>query len=505
MAEALEKVKKDLGREAVILHTRTVRRGGWLGFGARTLVEITASRNVNVLHPAERRTMLAREPEPEPRPPASGYSPPSRATGCEAEAQARVLARSASEGNPQARARSASEGNQPVRARSASEGNQPESQAKANRLSRQLGPMLTSPASEPRSATATIEAAAQGDFSQMAFFRGEMEQLRSMVRELLNRPSVQAYGPNPDVPEELRDYYTQLLQSEVADEIARDVIARAKARLAECKARLAERAEQKGNTGKAAPEGRSMDAVLRDLVPIVLLESIEKLLPPTEPIQLPPGAGPRLVALVGPTGVGKTTTIAKLAAHFKLRERKRVGLITIDTYRIAAVDQLRAYAEILSIPLQVVLTPEELAASVELMRDLDVVLIDTSGRSQNDAGRLAELKTFLEAARSAAGSSAGLETHLVLSCTSHPGQLMQVAEKFGVLGVDRVVFTKLDEAVGLGVILNVSHRLNLQLSYLTTGQDVPEDMEVGHRRRVAELILNRAEVKLERAPVEHVA
>jgi flagellar biosynthesis protein FlhF len=507
MAEALEKVKKDLGREAVILHTRTVRRGGWLGFGARTMVEITASRNVNVLHPAERRTLLAREPEGQARErdleaPASARDPGARARACAPETPARLALSGATGTGLEAPAR--------ARARNARAGALAQVPPRSNRLASPGPQPLSAPGT--RGPTATIEAAALGDLSQLSSFRGEMEQLRAMVRELLNRPTTPAYGPNPEIPEELRDYYTQLLQCEVADEIARDVIARARARLEECKARLAERAEQKngaarkGGAGqKDRQEGRPMEAVLRDLAPVVLLESIEKLLPPTEPIQLPPGGGPKLVALVGPTGVGKTTTIAKLAAHFKLRERKRVGLITIDTYRIAAVDQLRAYAEILSVPLQVVLTPAEMSAAVELMRDLDVVLIDTSGRSQNDTDKLADLKTFLDAARSAAGPAAGMETHLVLSCTSHPAQLMQVAEKFGVLGVDRVVFTKLDEAVGLGVILNVSHRLNLRLSYLTTGQDVPEDMEVGHRRRVAELILNRAEIKLDSAPVEHVA
>jgi flagellar biosynthesis protein FlhF len=477
MAEALEKVKKDLGREAVILHTRTIHRGGWLGFGARTLVEITASKSVNVLHPAERRTMLSRDAE----------APGSEARASEPRAQAR--------GGTYDAPRYAQPG-----------ASRPPQRTAAGAASAAMSDASGIP-------EAAIEAAAGADLSPLtSSFRGEMEQLRGMVRELLNRPSTPVWGPNPDVPDELRDYYMQLLQSAVADEIAREVIVRAKARLAECKTRLAERAEQKGNgSSKPGTEGRSMEAVLRDLIPVVLLESIEKLLPPADPIQLPAGGGPKLVALVGPTGVGKTTTIAKLAAHFKLREHKRVGLITIDTYRIAAVDQLRAYADILSLPLQVVLTPEEMSMAVELMRDLDVVLIDTSGRSQNDAGKLADLRTFLDAARAAAGEAAGLETHLVLSCTSHPLQLLQVAEKFGAMGVDRVVFTKLDEAVGLGVILNVSHRLNLRLSYLTTGQDVPEDMEIGHRRRVAELILNRAEVKrdmpsmMDASPVEHVA
>jgi flagellar biosynthesis protein FlhF len=210
--------------------------------------------------------------------------------------------------------------------------------------------------------------------------------------------------------------------------------------------------------------------------------------------------------------VGKTTTIAKLAAQFKLRDRKRVGLITTDTYRIAAVAQLKAYADILSVPLEVVYTPDELAETMRKMHGFDVVLIDTSGRSQKDTEHLGDLQAFLNKARETAaaqeleatagtdegnggqsrkdGRSSALETHLVLSCTAHANQLQQVLEKFSSVGVDRVAFTKLDEAVGVGVILNIAHRLDVQLSYLTTGQDVPDDIEVGSRRRLAELVLN---------------
>ncbi len=421
MAAALQQVKKELGRSAVILHTRTVRRGGWFGLGGRTIVEVTATRDVNVLHPAERRAILGRDAAP----PAGSASiqTPSRIP--------------------------------------------PERVAEPA-----VGRSVTVPTPE------VVRPREQGPDA----LRSEMTELRAMVRELLARGPAPGTAPAPEVPDELREYYTALIQNSVAEEIARDVMAKARERLAECRARVGE--------AQIAP-------ALRQLVPAILVESIEKMLPAAEPVRLTEGT-PKYVALVGPTGVGKTTTIAKLAAHFKLRESKRVGMITIDTYRIAAVEQLRAYADILSVPLEIVLTPAEMTAALERMKDLDLVLIDTSGRSQKDVHRLTELKAFLEAARKAGGAEVpadALEVHLVLSCTSHPAQLLDVAEKFAALGVRRVVFTKLDEAVGLGVILNVIHRLNLQLSYLTTGQDVPDDIEVGHRRRIAELVLDRAPVE----------
>jgi flagellar biosynthesis protein FlhF len=179
--------------------------------------------------------------------------------------------------------------------------------------------------------------------------------------------------------------------------------------------------------------------------------------------------------------VGKTTTIAKLAAQYGLRMQKRVGLITIDTYRIAAVDQLRTYAEILNVPLKVVLSPTELGAALEELRDCDLVLVDTAGRSQNDAIRLNELRRFLTQAKAD-------EIHLVLSTTNSQANLVQSAERFCKLGVDRIIFTKLDEAVGFGVILNVLRRVDRKLSYLTNGQEVPEHLEVGCSIAVADLI-----------------
>ena len=188
------------------------------------------------------------------------------------------------------------------------------------------------------------------------------------------------------------------------------------------------------------------------------------------------------VALCGPTGVGKTTTIAKLAANFKVRDQVDVALITIDTYRIGAVEQLRIYAEILGVPLDVVHTPEEYRQALERHAHRDLVLIDTSGRGQRDRTRLSGLGDFFKAAPPD-------EIHLVLSLTTENGTLRQMIERFGALGADHLIFTKLDEAVHYGGAMCACQAAALPVSYVTTGQEVPDDIAIAEAALLARLVM----------------
>jgi flagellar biosynthesis protein FlhF len=189
-----------------------------------------------------------------------------------------------------------------------------------------------------------------------------------------------------------------------------------------------------------------------------------------------------IVALVGPTGAGKTTTLAKLAARCRLDRGQSVGLITMDTYRIAAVDQLRTYAEIIDVPLATVISPGEMARAVHDMQGRDVILIDTAGRSQKQADQLRRLGAFVNAA----GPD---QVHLVAPASGSTAWLDQVAEAFGPVGADRLILTKLDEAVALGAAVNLSQQRPLALSYVTTGQDVPQEIEPADAERLAGWIL----------------
>jgi flagellar biosynthesis protein FlhF len=188
------------------------------------------------------------------------------------------------------------------------------------------------------------------------------------------------------------------------------------------------------------------------------------------------------VALVGPTGVGKTTTIAKLAANYRLREKRRVGLITVDTYRVAAVEQLRTYADIIDLPMEVVSTPREMREAVARMSHLDLVLMDTAGRSPRDEVRIQELKSMLAEAQAD-------EVHLVLSSTAGAKSLSAAAERFADVGTTALLLTKLDEATSLGHLLTLLRACRLPVSYLTDGQNVPDDIQVAERRELANALL----------------
>lgn len=191
--------------------------------------------------------------------------------------------------------------------------------------------------------------------------------------------------------------------------------------------------------------------------------------------------GPRVVALIGPTGVGKTTTIAKIAANFSLIGNKDVGLVTVDTYRIAAVEQLKTYAEIIGIPVQVAYSPRELKDSIAKMQDRDLILIDTAGRSHNNYLQIAELKNYLE--------GLDVEIHLVISATTKSQDVDEIIKAFGQVAIHRVIITKLDETTTYGVILQTCERTRAPLSFVTTGQGVPEDIDVATNDKIAQLIL----------------
>ncbi len=452
MGDALAEVKKDLGKDAVILHTRAYKVGGWLGFGGKPMVEITASDGVNVV-PRDRKR--------------AGAAPIAAAAAQRARTESREVPPRATPAAARAYGMPGSSGTADAAVVVAPA--QPE-----------LVPVhgdsteLRSAVREAiRSATQTVEPQRDGVGPALD---AELAAIKKMVGQVLQcsrQSAIRAGGSGAAgavpgaMPDALFQDYLRLVEGEVAAEIADEVIGQVRDEL---------------SPAELGDESIVHQTVLRRLASLIPAD-----------LEVPrPGPArdgrPLTIALVGPTGVGKTTTVAKLAASYKLRHGKKVGLVTTDTYRIAAVDQLRTYAEIIGLPLKVAMSPGEIASTCRSLADCDVILIDTAGRSQKDSGRLEELRRFIDAVRPH-------QTHLVLASTSSEAVLLEAAERFAQVSPDRVIFTKLDEAVNFGVLVTVAKKISLKLSYVTTGQEVPDHIEVGKPERIARLLLDGGKLR----------
>lgn len=186
----------------------------------------------------------------------------------------------------------------------------------------------------------------------------------------------------------------------------------------------------------------------------------------------PAQKGPKVVYFIGPTGVGKTTTIAKVASSFSVEEKKKVALITTDTYRIAAAEQLHTYANILEVPFLVAYTEEELAEAVGSFKDYDYIFVDTAGHSHQNEDRMELLKKFLNASK----ESAEQQVFLVLSATTKYSDLKRIAEQYRKVTDFQLIFTKLDETTALGSLYNLKMYTETPIAYVTCGQNVPEDI-----------------------------
>ena len=187
----------------------------------------------------------------------------------------------------------------------------------------------------------------------------------------------------------------------------------------------------------------------------------------------PASSGIKLVFFIGPTGVGKTTTIAKIASKFRVDEKKKVALLTADTYRIAAAEQLRTYANILEVPFRVIYTVEEISKAMEDFRDYDYIMIDTAGHSHQNNTQKDNMCNIIHSV----DEKVEKEVHLVLSATTKYRDLISIADSYKELVDYKLIFTKLDETTTLGNLLNLRLYTGADLSYVTYGQNVPDDIE----------------------------
>jgi len=192
--------------------------------------------------------------------------------------------------------------------------------------------------------------------------------------------------------------------------------------------------------------------------------------------------GRRVKVLIGPTGVGKTTTLAKLSAYHALTEKKSVGLITTDTYRIAAVEQLKIYARIIGIPLEIAPGNKDFKRSLSRFADKDMIFVDTPGTSRNDMVNLRKLQETLR-------SELPFESNLLISLTSSKECMMDVASRYKIFDYDHIILTKSDECMRIGFLWDILDRIAKPVSYITNGQNVPNDIEEANPQKVARLIV----------------
>lgn len=278
----------------------------------------------------------------------------------------------------------------------------------------------------------------------------DLQELKKMVRKLVEE--IPRGEPDPRGEPGNRSYWKNFLQKQDLDPVIIDDLL----------ARLS-----------SGPDGPGLNWAS------MVLALQEQL---TRRLTVTPEKEHRILILVGPTGVGKTTTLAKLAARYALTLKERVGLITIDHFRIGAVEQLKAYAEIIDLPLEVVITPADLGGALGRLQDCERILVDTAGRSTGNLNQIDELSAYVELLLPA-------EIHLVISATTRWQDIRHIAGSFMKLQYNRLLVTKLDETVSYGAVLNGAYHTGLPLVYLTDGQSVPDRLRLAREMDWAEMFL----------------
>lgn len=271
------------------------------------------------------------------------------------------------------------------------------------------------------------------------------------------RPQANESG-QPRLSSALRPYFDCMVKNEVGEGLALRIL------------------------NDAAREIGAPDNIRSEALRPAVVAQLEALMPAAGDIALPGGAR-RCVVFVGPPGAGKTSTVAKLAAHFALRARKRVALLSLDTYRLATHAQLTRYGELIGVGVHAAQTVAAVRTAMEQTAEAELLLIDTPGVGLRDHGRFARLAALLRAARAD-------ELHLVLPATWREAAQQRIVERFAKLGSLRLVLTHLDEMLGVGAVLSAAQRLQLELSYLCDGQRVPGDLHRAASRELAEALLD---------------
>jgi flagellar biosynthesis protein FlhF len=429
--EAMQKVRLDLGRDAIILNTRKIRKKGFVGMFSKPLIEVVATIDNDISSKPTKQgpikhTFQSQEED---------YDAPSFINELNANLKQNL------NNTPNNYQYTAKNFNEVADEKIEINIQQPLSKAANEKLETNIKQSLNNVAS-------FMKGQAEKD-SEKDFSPSEIGEIKNMLSKVYDAVKVD-YESNK-LSEISKTMLDRLEKNEVDKVIINDL---------------------KEDIIEQLSYEEQQDA---HLVKGTIFSILNKYIKDPKPYEV--NKNKRVVVFIGPTGVGKTTTLAKLAASMVLNDKQKVGLITSDTYRIAAVEQLKTYSEIIGVPLSIIYSPAEIVNAVEKYDDKDIILLDTAGRSHKDQHQLAELKSLLK-------SSIDFETYLVLSATTKFSDCIEIIKSYSFLDNFQLLFTKLDETSTLGILLNIAYVTKKPIAYLTNGQSVPDDIEIADKAKI---------------------
>jgi flagellar biosynthesis protein FlhF len=466
MQEALLKVKMELGSEAVIMSSRKVKKKGLFGLFSKPQIEVVAAIDDDYVKPARttqaRSSLLNENAQPLYREPRQAYAQPQASTVSPNTAY--VSAQMAYRQNMTQESPAGAYQAQP-------QGQEPQMQPQTQQPQAQPSQTVTQPQQQAQAMNPSPAEASSGDNQKIVELESKVKNMESMLEQIYRTVSDQKEVKASSEPESAAS------AAQDADE--GDALGALRAALHDQELdtrlidKIVEKVREKGGNLLKTEEMFSLAARV-----------MQVLLGEPDIIKTKDDGKPQVVVFIGPTGVGKTTTLAKIAADFTLNKQKKVGLITADTYRIAAVEQLKTYAEILNIPVSVVYSPNEIRDAIGKLSDKDLILIDTAGRSHKNKSHFDELKTLVNAISAD-------ETYLVMSANTSRSAAREILEYYSFIKNYKLLFTKLDETPVPGIIVNARYLTGRPISYTTAGQSVPDDLDVANPKAIVSSFLSQ--------------
>lgn len=423
MPDAMLKIRAELGSDAVILSTKEMKIGGFLGMFQKKKIEVIAASETSEAAPQTKSKTTAA--------PIITHAPVAR--GAAPQAYRKTAQMLAGKETVEEKVQISQKASSAVKVMPETGANQQSNDVAVEALKQKINDLATATTlateNEPEESPTNNEVRLFEELHQMKLMMTKLARQQDETREL---------------PEALEDVRELLLKQEVAIELIDQWIEPVY--------------ESWIQSNKALSDQELQQAVTKQVssfLQSVIGEGIR--------------STTKIVYVAGPTGVGKTTTIAKLAADQIFRERKQVGFITADTYRISAIEQLRTYATILNVPLEVVQSPGDMHRALNALSNCDLIFMDTAGRNYLNELFVAELHSLFNLSEHS-------ETYLVLSLTSKTKDMQKITEHFSKYGLQKVIFTKLDETESVGPLYNLLNEYPLKVSYIANGQNVPDDI-----------------------------